>query len=433
MALKVVNTESLDAVADAINEAAGKSGKLLFPDEYISTAKSLSAGGGEDLSTVLAEQEELVAELKGLLALKAKLGDAKLPSVIDGTVTELTAEDLAGVTRIRSYAFYYNESLASISLPNGVTSIGSNSFNSCKNLVRVTLPKTIETIGANAFYSCTKLAYIDLTDYGESAPFPSLTSTNVFISAYNLYIIVPKGRADELAAMTNWASYASKIVEEGEMAYTLQGDGTYYVSGRGAVTDTDIVIPNSYKGVAVTGIADNAFQKDGTVTSLTISDGIVYAGKYAFESCPNIVKITVPASLTTLGQYALRSNTYKEATAPAALLYNNYIGVANTSIEVLTVVNGSIPTNFNAATKLHTLKLLKGVTNLAAGAFQYADKLKIVDLTDYGADSPFPTLGDANVFEYRASGCEFRVPSGRKTELSAIANWSRYAKYIVEV
>lgn len=46
MALKIVNTESLDAVADAINAKAGTSGKLQFPDGFVSAVEGISAGGG---------------------------------------------------------------------------------------------------------------------------------------------------------------------------------------------------------------------------------------------------------------------------------------------------------------------------------------------------------------------------------------------------
>lgn len=311
MALKVVNTESLDAVANAINAKSGTSGALQFPDGFVDAIGAIQAGGGgEDLSTVLAEQEELVAELKSIIAQKAKLGDAKLPSVVDGTVTELTAEDLAGTTKIRNYAFYYNANLKSIILPNGVTSIGQYAFNYCDKLIHVTIPNSVTTIGRSAFSECTLLdsvilsenltlindylfynvrgldninipngvtsigkyafytcplkiitipnsvesigdyafqsggmatyivigngvasigkqafayngyvEYVDMTAYGTDKPFPTLSNTNAFqgcginTTAKTFEIRVSSGRKAELAAMTNWSTYADNIVE----------------------------------------------------------------------------------------------------------------------------------------------------------------------------------------------------------------------------
>ena len=46
MALKIVDSESLKAVADAINSKAGTSGKLKFPDGFIAAVEGISAGGG---------------------------------------------------------------------------------------------------------------------------------------------------------------------------------------------------------------------------------------------------------------------------------------------------------------------------------------------------------------------------------------------------
>lgn len=236
MALKVVNTESLDAVANAINAKSGTSGALQFPEGFVDAIGAIQAGGGEDLSTALTEQEELVAELKGLLALKAKLGDAKLPSVIDGTVTELTAEDLAGCTKIRDNAFNSMSSLASVELPESVLTIGKQSFYICGSLTNIKLnarvtqildyafysckltnivfPKTLTKIGVGAFYSC-RLQYVDLTAYGTDSTFPTLDNKNAFANntPSTFEIRVKSGRKAELAAMTNWSTYADNIVE----------------------------------------------------------------------------------------------------------------------------------------------------------------------------------------------------------------------------
>lgn len=54
MALKVVNTESLDAVANAINAKAGTSGKLQFPDGFVEAVEGISAGGGGEQPEIFA-------------------------------------------------------------------------------------------------------------------------------------------------------------------------------------------------------------------------------------------------------------------------------------------------------------------------------------------------------------------------------------------
>ena len=108
------------------------------------------------------------------------------PQVIDGTVTEITAADLQGATKIRDYTFYSSNitsieipdgvtligtyafydcsSLTSITIPDGVTVIGKSAFNGCSNLPSITLPNSITTIANNTFQGCDKLESIEIPD-----------------------------------------------------------------------------------------------------------------------------------------------------------------------------------------------------------------------------------------------------------------------------
>ena len=54
--------------------------------------------------------------------------ESKLPSVIDGSITTLTAEDFGDATSIKDYAFYKCAGLMSVTVPSSVTSIGGYAF-----------------------------------------------------------------------------------------------------------------------------------------------------------------------------------------------------------------------------------------------------------------------------------------------------------------
>lgn len=86
----------------------------------------------------------------------------KLRNIIQGTLTEVTAEMLEGVTEIRDNAFYDYSSLISIDIPNSVTSIGNSAFYGCSNLTSVTMGNGITSIGRFAFYVCTGLTTITI-------------------------------------------------------------------------------------------------------------------------------------------------------------------------------------------------------------------------------------------------------------------------------
>ncbi len=72
------------------------------------------------------------------------------------------------------------------------------------------------------------------------------------------------------------------------LSYTLLSDDTYEVSGIGTCTDTDIVIPATYNGKAVTSIGYGAFAYCSNLTSITIPASVTTIAERAFYSCDNL-------------------------------------------------------------------------------------------------------------------------------------------------
>lgn len=75
---------------------------------------------------------------------------------IEGTKTELTAEDLDGLVGVRSYAFR-SSALTSIIFPNTVKTLGTNALRDISSLETVFLPNSITSISSYAFYALKKL------------------------------------------------------------------------------------------------------------------------------------------------------------------------------------------------------------------------------------------------------------------------------------
>jgi len=68
------------------------------------------------------------------------------------------------VTEIGSLAFYNNDTLTNIKLPNSITTIGDSAFGSCTSLTSIIIPDLVKAIPYNCFSGSTSLIYVELPD-----------------------------------------------------------------------------------------------------------------------------------------------------------------------------------------------------------------------------------------------------------------------------
>jgi hypothetical protein len=152
---------------------------------------------------------------------------------------------------------------------------------------------------------------IDLTDYGADKPFPALAeTTEVFKNCGRdtasgfVKIIVPHGRKAELAAMTNWSSFANQILEfdkdVGTEGLLIDYDdyGTMRIcSGwdeyAGVEIPPYIVIPTDYEGEPILATGAYAFSNNANIVKVYLNN-VENIQAYTFENCSNLTYVDAP-------------------------------------------------------------------------------------------------------------------------------------------
>lgn len=114
---------------------------------------------------------------------------------------------------------------------------------------------------------------------------------------------------DEFGYCTGCKSRVSVGLE-----YTLASDGqTYVLSGMGSCTDTELIIPDRYKGKTVSAIESDAF--DGSeIQSVVIPNGVISLEKEMFKKCASLVSVTLGAGVQNATEALLDAVSIKEIT-----------------------------------------------------------------------------------------------------------------------
>ncbi|MCD8289612.1 MAG: leucine-rich repeat domain-containing protein [Prevotella sp.] len=237
-----------------------------------------------------------------------------------------------------------NENLTTITLPDALETIGKLAFDSIPNVATLTIPANITSIGDSAFANWTTLATLTYNAVkcikAGSASGPVFAGSNNFkkLTIGKDVEIIPTYLFNQCAALdtvvynpTNCtsvttdyeyptfrgcSSIANAIIGEGITKvpdHLFDGYGTPKVTqneNTETTADTDYGNPGSY-GFAnfknltlpatLTSIGDYAFRLCTGLDTLNIQEGITTVGNHAFESCTGLDTLKISSSLSSLG------------------------------------------------------------------------------------------------------------------------------------
>ena len=208
-------------------------------------------------------------------------------------------------------------SLSKIDFGNGVAYIGAGAFNSNQYLTSLVIPDSVKTIDVGAFCWCTRLKnvsignglitleqqafdysfYVRYTEYkngiylGNSRN-PYLVLINVIDTTCTSFKIHPYTQALAAGAFIGCLNLTAVTLPDG-----LIGIGNY--AFRDCTSLQKIVIPSG-----VTKIPDHAFDGCISLKSVTLPDVILSVGREAFGACFNLTDFQLPSTVTEIGKGA---------------------------------------------------------------------------------------------------------------------------------
>lgn len=336
--------------------------------------------------------------------------------------TTITIKD--GTTGIVGGAFSGCNTLTSVDIPESVTFIGGGAFKNCTGLTSITIPSGVTRIDNQAFNPS------GLTDVFSFIKKPFGLKDAQFSSDEvnkNATLYVPEGSKPLYENALGWKDFkeiiefdetqrdaiSAKTFGEVEPLYGYEGylyrildDGTAEIVEAPLAEDFvgEKVIPSSMDNHKVTSIGENAFCGRSYMTSVTIPSTIENIGenafmgcfigesglqkvifpndsklksigKYAFSGCNLLESISIPSSVTSIGEGAFYTcgklssaihipegvKTIKEGT----FKYCESL----TSVTIPSTVNAIMDDAFNGCEKLATITIPVGVNYIGADAF----------------------------------------------------------------
>lgn len=179
-------------------------------------------------------------------AFAIELGEATITDYKGPGGKLIVPQEIKGlpVTAIGDGAFFGNQALVQITIPNSVKNIDAHAFQKCSNLTNVVIGNGVTNVASGAFIYCANLRSVRLSD---------------------------------------------SVTQIGKSAFA------------GCCNITNLII-----GTGVKNIPPYAFHGCSNLTSVVIPDSITNIGAHAFSSCTGLTNVVFGAGLASIENYAFR-------------------------------------------------------------------------------------------------------------------------------
>lgn len=316
----------------------------------------------------------------------------------------------AGITALPAYLFYQCVALTEFDIPDGVTYIGSYAF-SYTGISELEIPASIETIDYSAFSQMSKLNKVTFATDENGKSNLKTTGYQIFANTALTDFTFPE--TYETLTLGTTSGTGANITYNKKLFANCKELKHVHISS--TISNIDDLFTNCSSITSVTIAEDNEnfsamssdntgaliLNKDGTAIrkavtvpangELIIPEGMKEIGARAFDAANTLVKVTIPASLTTIGTYAFNACTELRevivtdtAETPSNLnAIDTYTFFGCKKLESINLPASvtEIPGRmFYNCTSLTGLKLPSGVTSIGDYAFYHNDAMTSINI-----------------------------------------------------